>query len=184
MEVLPEPQMHVDLGDFRYVVAERPDSGGTSPGGTDLVALLVSRSADAGFVQLSTIVPPGAAVAAADPLADARRFDGPCTDRRPPDMAPPVLANPACQGNQARALAAHSPRGQARRQWRWTILIFPSGSAALEDEDYASLTALAGWLAANPTRRVVLVGHTDAEGSLAANTALSRCTAPKASAPR
>lgn len=53
-------------------------------------------------------------------------------------------------------------------------LIFPFGSATLEDKDYTSLASLAAWLAANTTRRVVLVGHTDAVGSLAANTTLSR----------
>lgn len=62
MEVLPEPQMHVDLGDFRYVVAERPNPGDANPSAPDLVALLISRSADAGFVQVTTVSPPGAIV--------------------------------------------------------------------------------------------------------------------------
>ena len=53
-------------------------------------------------------------------------------------------------------------------------LIFASGKAVLQDQDYASLAALAAWLKANPTQRVTLVGHTDATGSLAANTALSK----------
>jgi OOP family OmpA-OmpF porin len=53
-------------------------------------------------------------------------------------------------------------------------LVFDSGSATLEQKDYASLSALAAWLVANPTRHVTLVGHTDAVGTLLANTALSR----------
>ena len=34
--------------------------------------------------------------------------------------------------------------------------------------------ALADWLAADPARRIALVGHTDASGGLAANIALSK----------
>nr|WP_241741229.1 OmpA family protein [Gemmobacter straminiformis] len=46
--------------------------------------------------------------------------------------------------------------------------------AALSSGDYASLRELADWLAANPEARVTLVGHTDASGSVEANTALSQ----------
>jgi OOP family OmpA-OmpF porin len=41
--VLPEPEMHVDLGDFRFYAAERGD---------EVISLLVSRTTMAGFVQL------------------------------------------------------------------------------------------------------------------------------------
>ena len=46
-------------------------------------------------------------------------------------------------------------------------------SATLNEGDYASLAAVAAWLQANPDGTIALVGHTDASGSLAANTALS-----------
>ena len=39
---------------------------------------------------------------------------------------------------------------------------------------YPSLTSLAGWLAQEPSAKIVLVGHTDAVGSLEANTGLSQ----------
>lgn len=49
-EVLPEPDMHVDLGDYRFLAAERA-------GTTDVVTLLVSRSAQAGYVQVVAVTP-------------------------------------------------------------------------------------------------------------------------------
>jgi OOP family OmpA-OmpF porin len=56
-------------------------------------------------------------------------------------------------------------------------LVFGSGSSELADGSYASLAELADWLAQDPQRRVVLVGHTDASGGLAANDALSQARA-------
>ncbi len=40
--------------------------------------------------------------------------------------------------------------------------------------DFASLTGLAAYLAANPDARVTIVGHTDATGALDGNVVLSR----------
>lgn len=53
-------------------------------------------------------------------------------------------------------------------------LTFATGSAELSEDDVPTLTELAAFLANAPDRRIVLVGHTDAEGSLDGNTALSR----------
>lgn len=53
-------------------------------------------------------------------------------------------------------------------------LTFATGSSTLAAESYTSLTALAAHLAAHPGDAVALVGHTDAEGSLEANVALSQ----------
>ena len=58
-----------------------------------------------------------------------------------------------------------------------TDLSFSTGSATLGDGDYPSLTDLAAYLVEHPSTRVVLVGHTDAEGSLEGNIALSRARA-------
>lgn len=52
-------------------------------------------------------------------------------------------------------------------------VVFASGSSALGTEEIASLDALAAWLTAAPDRRVLIVGHTDATGSLEANRAVS-----------
>jgi OOP family OmpA-OmpF porin len=156
MNVLPEPQMHVDLGDFRYIAAERP-----SATGPDLVALLVSRSSDTGFVQVTSITGVSS-VAATKPATAAAAT--------PAALRPPVEQPAEGQGDLGRGLLADGSVAL-------DDLIFDSGSAALEDKDYASLQALADWLTANPTRNVTLVGHTDASGALVPNVALSRLRA-------
>jgi len=56
-------------------------------------------------------------------------------------------------------------------------LAFDTGAATLEGGDYESLLALAAYLEENPELDVVLVGHTDAEGALDINIALSRSRA-------
>lgn len=56
-------------------------------------------------------------------------------------------------------------------------LTFATGASALSGNRYASLVTLAAWLAERPTRRVVLVGHTDASGALDTNTTLSQARA-------
>jgi OOP family OmpA-OmpF porin len=56
-------------------------------------------------------------------------------------------------------------------------LSFATGASALSDNRYDSLVTLAAWLAEDGDRRIVLVGHTDAEGALDSNIALSRARA-------
>lgn len=48
LDVLPEPDMHVDLGDFRYLYAQRGAGG-------DTLALVVSRSPSFGFVHITKL---------------------------------------------------------------------------------------------------------------------------------
>ena len=153
MDVLPEPQMHVDLGDFRYVLAERQ----TTKGG-EVIALLVSRSADQGFVQVSTVTTRAGFVMIRTPAVQSlANVDAAAIAPEPPqDLASRLVA----QG----AVALDD-------------LVFASGKAVLQDTDYASLTELAAWLSAHPDRRVTLVGHTDASGALLANVNLSRLRA-------
>lgn len=149
MDVLPEPEMHVDLGDYRYFLAEDGKAG--------LTSLLVSRSREQGFVQMTTVLP-GVAEAEEGSLPAVASSEAP---------EPAVGAAP---GDLAADLAR---RGAAVLE----DLVFASGKADLADGEYGSLLALADWLKANPDQRVTLVGHTDATGSLAANTALSRARA-------
>ena len=154
IDVMPEPAMHVDLGDFRYLTAEK---------GAEVVTLLVSRSPSYGFVQMTRI-----ATNALPPPEGLPELPGPVAPVAPgapvnPSADPPPQP-PADLAGQLQALG-----GAALDD-----LVFASGSAALEDGDYASLLALADWLAADPARRIALVGHTDASGGLAANVQLSK----------
>ncbi len=136
-DVLPEPEMHVDLGDYRFLSAESPTDG--------VLSLLVSRSATMAYVQLTEVLPAEAVIA--DPVPP------------PPDPIP----------------VTSDPGAILRRDGAVTIdgLDFASGSSDLSAGRYAALEALAAWLSANPTRTVVLVGHTDMSGSMEGNLALS-----------
>jgi len=157
IDVLPEPDMHVDLGDFRFLSAER--TGGDGP---EAVSLLVSRSAEAGFVQVVSI---GAAVPAVGSIPPAEQA-GMAAPVPVPDQADAVL--------QPSGLAtALQVNGSAVLE----DLVFGSGSATLGPGPFATLAALAAFLKQDPARRAVLVGHTDASGGLAGNTALSRARA-------
>ena len=147
IDVLPEPQMHVDLGDFHYLSAENTLG--------DVVTLLVSRAADQGFVQITTVTK-GTAVAV--PLVQV------APDPEPAPQPEPQPAAPGSLGAQLLATGSVALED----------LVFASGKAALADGDYPSLTELADWLRANPGLTVTLVGHTDASGSLAGNVALSK----------
>lgn len=148
IDTLPEPDMHVDLGDFRFLSAERATAAGP-----EVLALMVSRSSNAGYVQITRAGPAGAT-----PAAEAAEA--------PAEMALPAAAPVVADGIGAALIAA----GHAVLE----DLVFASGAATLTDGDYPSLAALAGWLGDNPAARVALVGHTDAAGGLETNIVLSR----------
>ena len=147
IEVIPEPDMHVDMSDFRFVSAEKAG---------ETVSLLVSRSAFAGYVQITRVSPTGRPSPAATVPVDL--------DAAPARPAP----DPVLPGNSD-LVAELDAAGRAVLD----DLVFASGSAALADGSYPSLAAVAAWLAANPAATIAVVGHTDASGSLAANIALS-----------
>lgn len=146
-DTLPAPDMHVDLGDYRYLSARR-----SAEDGTRWLALMVSRAPDRAFVQITRVVP----VAAAASL--------PATEAAATSLPP--RAQPA-PGTLAVALA---------RQGRAVLdgIRFGSGSAEMDGARVPALAELAEWLEANPAARVVLVGHTDADGALPGNIDLSR----------
>ena len=160
-EVLPAPDMYVDLMDFRFMSLRRTDG--------DHIGVLVSASASAGFVQIIRVT--------ADPEAEALRIglageaalppraETPAQDSEPglpivtTEPAPP-LSIPQALLNQGHAILPG--------------LTFPTGSADLGAGDYPALAALADFLLSDPAYRVALVGHTDSVGGLAGNITLSR----------
>lgn len=170
VSLLPEPDMHVDLSDFRYLAARRD-----GPQGPEFASLMVSRSTDHGFVQLTRIG--GAAQALPEPAATTPAPASPTpaspTPASPAPATAPPLPQPVTQGTSAANgdFAANLASGLSLAL---EDLIFPSGSQALAAGDYASLAALADWLRAHPASKVALIGHSDASGGLAANIALSR----------
>ncbi len=112
------------------------------------VSVLVSRSAAAGFVQIIRVgdAAEGGVSAAPGPVAPTPPGDSGQIARQLESLGRVVLAD----------------------------LSFQTGSSALGEGDFDSLTTLARYLAAFPNRRIALVGHTDAVGSLDNNIALSR----------
>lgn len=168
--VLPEPEMHVDLGDFRYLMAERGD---------EVVALMVSRSANAGFVQVTRVVPlagPPATVLAAAPTAAPVIAEAPAPGPVDGPTGTVSLSTAGSALRRAEDQATGTVTAQLDAGGRAVLadLVFDTGATALRPGDYASLAAVAAWLGADPDRQIALVGHTDASGGLDANIAISR----------
>jgi len=145
-EVIPEPDMHVDMGDFRFLSAEKAG---------EAISILVSRSAYSAFVQVTRMTPAPLAEAPAMAIVDLDDVE--------------ILRGMDRRATDAGIGAALDEAGLAVLE----DLLFESGSAALTDGDYPSLAAVDAWLNANPDGTIAFVGHTDASGSLAANIALS-----------
>ncbi len=147
-DVLPEPDMHVDLGDFRYLSAQR--LGEAVP---EYLSLMVSRSITTGYVQLIHI---GAASADPVTLKSGTRTDA---------ASKAILTQ-----NFGSIVEMLESNGSAVLE----DLSFATGSSTLGEGKFLSLIDLSAYLLSNPERSVALVGHTDAQGSLEANVALSR----------
>jgi OOP family OmpA-OmpF porin len=144
MPVLPPPEMQVNLGDFRYLAARK-----NTDSGPVLINLLASRSARAGYLHVTRV---GASPA-------------------------PVTQTNASPMRAIRGETQRLDLAQSLTQTGHAIvagLDFQTGSAQLGAGPFEALQLLANFLAAQPTLRVALVGHTDASGSLDGNIALSK----------
>ncbi len=147
LEVVGEPQMHVDLSKFLYLAA-----GKQADGGDRYAAVLASRSPGAAWVQITRVEP-----ANITPETPGISVATPAEIRQPPPVATPLEEQFARTGKAV----LHG-------------LEFQTGSADLGPGPYDSLSDLADYLRAHPEARLVLVGHTDAQGALEANIALSK----------
>ncbi|MCG3269500.1 OmpA family protein [Yoonia sp. I 8.24] len=143
---LPPPEMQINIGDFRFLSAVRIGADGP-----EQLTLLVTRTAQAGFVQVVHVGPESQtaklATVAVGPALGAIE-----------DVNTGSLADQL--GVSGHAILAD--------------LTFEIGSSQLAVGNMESLQALADYLADHPDRKVALVGHTDASGSLDANIALSK----------
>jgi OOP family OmpA-OmpF porin len=149
-EVLPEPHMHIDLGDFRYLAAQR--LGGSVP---EYLSLFISRSNTLGYVQMILV---GSGDNPAPQVAMTSTNGRP--QIRPSGPAP--------------ALAPLIERLERQGSAVLQDVTFETGSSELKGTEFRTLQTLAEHLRSNPERRIALVGHTDSEGSLQGNIALSR----------
>ncbi len=151
MDVVREPKMHVDLGDFRYLAVQKTDDG------IEHLGLLVSKSATAGFIQIVQIVPVGSERS----LQTTVQLD-PQAQTDPRVTEPNVDDGPLAETLETRGRVVLFD------------LSFETGSSELGDGDFPSLGAIADYLAQNPNRTIAVVGHTDSQGSLENNIALSK----------
>lgn len=143
--LVPAPDMFLNLRDFHALSARQ---------GETAVAILASRSGVAGFLQIASASPPRAE---------------PAISRETQEV--PFVSEDAGEAAEGHSIAE-------------TLLVegvailtgvdFASGSADMTGEVSDDLQALVQFLADNPDARIALVGHTDADGSLGGNIALSR----------
>lgn len=169
VELMPPPAMLVDAADFAQLSAKRKGPGGASGrSGGSYVSVLVSRLLGAVYAQTVAVAPtaePGAAPRAA-PGAAPETAPEPAPETAPvAEGAAPDL--PEGAATLVKTLLAH---GHARIDG----LDFEVGSAALTAASGASIDRVAEVLSARPELRFLVVGHSDNQGSLADNMALSR----------
>ena len=134
--------MYVSLHDYRFYVAAHDDNG-------TFVLLLVSRTEDASYVQVTRLTPEGVEVSVKGVEASAQR------------LVPVVTGDLVTRLEATGAVVLEDVR-------------FAPGASALETTETDSLAELAAYLLADPGRRIVLVGHTDGVGGLSGNIALSK----------
>jgi OOP family OmpA-OmpF porin len=151
-EVLPGPNMYVDLTRFRYLTATR--GGGDDP--EEVVGILVSVTAASAYLQIIA--------------ADRNPRPAPvlALPARPPETAKPVPP-PSGETLEARLFA----KGHVVL----ADLDFGTGTSDLGPGPFRSLAELSDLLKRRTRLRLALVGHTDSVGDLDTNIALSRARA-------
>ena len=150
VQVVPAPDMFLNLRDFRAFAARKEG---------DAILVLVSRSGVSGFVQISR------ALAAVDPAIVT-------TSTTPDQTGKLPVPLPSAE--------AEMPLADRLLQLGRVVLDgvqFDSGAATLSNGSVAALRDLANLLIDRPDLQITLVGHTDADGTLAANLKISRARA-------
>ena len=152
-EVLPGPNMYVNLSQYRYMTALLGPAGAS----TQAVGILVSVAEASAFVQIIH--------------ADTGAAQGFIPELKTVAADKPVIEPPPPQSEDV---------GDQLLTNGFVILSdleFATGSSDLTAGSYESLIELAEVLRANNSLRVALVGHTDTVGGLEGNIALSRARA-------
>ncbi|PIE14014.1 MAG: cell envelope biogenesis protein OmpA [Rhodobacterales bacterium] len=147
IDVMPAPGMHVDLFDYRFLSAQK---------GNDFISLLISRTANSAFVQIIQARPKGTAKPKTKGALPA------ATQSATIAVAPDLSGLPVVLQLESRGHAVLAD------------LTFQTGSSSLGEGPFASLAELAEYLKTDTTRKVALVGHTDAVGALSGNIVLSK----------
>lgn len=149
VEVLPGPNMYVNLRAFHFITALRRADDGTP---TEAISILASTAATSAYVQ----------------IIQARSGDA------PEGKSTPITPEATAEVPLATATGDFAETLKVDGHLVLNRLEFETGTSALGPGPFATLERLAELLKAEPDLRIALVGHTDAVGSLDANTALSR----------
>ncbi len=149
LDLIGEPDMYVDLGNYRYLLMRHPSRDPHS------VALVASPTTSAGNIHITEI--------------SSARFPEVEPEAKDVETETEEDAEDATQV-PGTLVSTMLERGHVVLE----SLEFGSGSAELGSGPYPALAELAAWLVDNPSARIVLVGHTDAKGSLETNTSLSQ----------
>ena len=146
-DILPDPQMHIDLGNYNFFSARR-----VLGQKTEFASCFVSRGGLSLFFQFILISDKDLPEVK---IGSINRIDDAVTDL---------------------SMSSKKTIQELLNELGSAVLSdveFKAGSSELKDLDYASLMDLANYLNANKDLKVVLVGHTDAEGDLDRNVKLS-----------
>ncbi|RFP87414.1 OmpA family protein [Rhodobacteraceae bacterium 63075] len=143
-EVIPAPDMFVDLFDFTFVTARHEQA---------YITLLASRDATAGYLQIVYVSP------SRNPSITIENSGS--------------AVFPETSGDSSSTRQGIVEQLEARGRAILDDLDFETGSSELGQAEFGSLKTLAAYLDAHPNRKVALVGHTDSTGGLDVNIALS-----------
>ncbi|MEL7132398.1 MAG: OmpA family protein [Pseudomonadota bacterium] len=155
IDVLPAPNMYVNVRSYHFVSARHPTSG-------DAIWLLASTAADAGYLQVVQVGAAGAVSGTPSAPSPAAPSAGP---RASAD-------DPTTQSGIDIAQNLLSTGSVILRS-----LDFAVGTTNLGDGPAPELEQIAQLMADRPNLRIAVVGHTDTVGGLEANIAVSRARA-------
>jgi len=146
INVVSEPDMRVDLRDFRFITARQTVSEKPA-----YVTFLISKSQVSVYVQMTEYAPGKTLLAEPDQQSTETTLSVPA----PVDTSPDSMQ----EFGMPRVLEG---------------LVFKTGSAKLTDDPDNAISALAGMLSADETLNALIVGHSDMTGTLKANISLSQ----------
>ena len=144
LDVISPPAMFVDLGSYRFVSLRNGDMG---------VTILASAAQSTAFIQIAQV--------SKDELIETEA------------TANTVTGDPAT-ASLGKTTAPLAQRLKIHGFAELHGLSFMTGSATLTDPRAPVLGALADYLRAHPNQQIALVGHTDSQGALNGNIALSK----------
>ena len=136
--IVNEPQMHVDLGDYKFITLKASTSGKIN-----FITYIISKGSNIGYVQLNAY---GKNLSKKNNSKTNKGFN----DNWIPNF--------------------NDLKGSIILQG----LRFKTGSSDITDANIKILSSLANYLILNDSEKIILVGHTDASGSLKNNIMLSK----------